>query len=131
MSGKRVLVTGGAGFIGSHVADALVARGDDVVVLDDLSNGHREHVPEGCTFVEGDVRSAEDIGRAFSACSGARFDAVCHLAGQASTFRSFDAPSWDMEVNGIGTARLLEASLGAGVPTFLFASSMTAPMLPV
>ena len=122
----HVLVTGAAGFIGSHIAERLVARGDSVVVLDDLSNGRREHVPEGCFFVEGDVRSTEDIERAFAACPDGRFDAICHLAGQASTFRSFDAPSWDMEVNGIGTARLLEAALGVGVPTFLFASSMTA-----
>jgi len=131
----KVLVTGGAGFIGSHIAEKLIARGDRVVVLDDLSNGRREHVPEGCVFVEGDVRRKEDIIRAFEAGDGGRVDAVCHLAGQASTFRSFDEPSWDMEVNGLGTARMLEAAAQAGTPTFLFASSMTAygrpPGLPV
>ena len=131
----KVLVTGGAGFIGSHIAEKLIARGDEVVVLDDLSNGRREHVPEGCVFVKGDVRSPEDIARAFSAGGNEAIDAVCHLAGQASTFRSFDEPSWDMEVNGIGTARMLEAATRAGTGTFLFASSMTAygrpPGLPV
>jgi len=130
----RILVTGGAGFIGSHIAEHLLARGDDVVVLDDLSNGHREHVPEGATFVEGDVRSGGDIDRAFTAL-GAPLDGVCHLAGQASTFRSFDQPSWDMEVNGVGTARMLEGARRHHVGTFVFASSMTAygppPGLPV
>ena len=54
-----VLVTGGAGFIGSHVAEALVARGEDVRVLDDLSSGKRENLPEGVDFVEGDVREPQ------------------------------------------------------------------------
>ena len=131
---KNVLVTGAAGFIGSHVAAALLARGDRVSVLDDLSNGRREHVPAGAAFVEGDVRDAAAIDSAFAALPGPA-DAVCHLAGQASTFRSFDEPSWDMEVNGVGTARMLEATRRHGCGTFVFASSMTAygppPGLPV
>ena len=121
----QVLVTGAAGFIGSHVAAALIARGDEVVVLDDLSNGRREHVPTGAAFVQGDVRSEQDVDRAFAALSGPP-DAVCHLAGQASTFRSFDSPSWDMEVNGVGTARMIEGARRHGAHTFVFASSMTA-----
>ena len=121
----QVLVTGAAGFIGSHVAEALLARGDEVVVLDDLSNGRVEHVPAGATFVRGDVRSEADVERAFEALTG-QVDAVCHLAGQASTFRSFDSPSWDMEVNGVGTARMLEGARRHGAHTFVFASSMTA-----
>jgi UDP-glucose 4-epimerase len=126
----RVLVTGGAGFIGSHVAEALVARGDAVVVLDDLSNGLVENVPDGAVFVRGDVRDRADIARAFDAFGslgdGSPADSVAHIAGQASTFKSFDSPSWDIEVNGVGTARMLEASRERGVRTFLFASSMTA-----
>lgn len=132
-------MTGGAGFIGSHVADALVARGDAVVVLDDLSNGVTENVPSAATFIEGDVRSAADIARAFDAFKeigdGSPATGVCHIAGQASTFRSFDSPSWDMEVNGVGTARMLEAARERTISTFVFASSMTAygppPALPV
>jgi len=131
----KVLVTGGAGFIGSHIAAKLIARGDTVVVLDNLSNGRREHVPQGCQFIEGDVRVTADITRALTTQDGSTVDAICHLAGQASTFRSFDSPSWDMEVNGIGTAKMIEGALGAAIPTFLFASSMTAygrpPGLPV
>jgi UDP-glucose 4-epimerase len=121
----RILVTGAAGFIGSHVATALLARGDEVVVLDDLSNGRIDHVPTGALFVKGDVRIAADIDRAFASLSGP-VDAVCHLAGQASTFRSFDSPSWDMEVNGVGTARMIEGARRHGAHTFVFASSMTA-----
>jgi len=119
-----VLVTGGAGFIGSHVAEELIARGSHVVVLDDLSNGLRENVPRGARFIEGDVRERKAIEAAFDALPG--IQAVCHIAGQASTFRSFANPSWDLEVNGVGTARLLESSNVRGVRKFLFASSMTA-----
>jgi UDP-glucose 4-epimerase len=120
----RVLVTGAAGFIGSHIADALVARGDEVVVLDDLSNGERENVPDGAAFVQGDVRDPDAVDRAFQALDG--IDGVCHLAGQASTFKSFDAPAWDMDVNGVGTARVLEGARRHGASTFVYASSMTA-----
>ena len=130
----NVLVSGGAGFIGSHVASQLLARGDSVVAFDNLSTGLRENVPEGATFSEGDVRHPDDIDRAVAAL-GAPLDAICHLAGQASTFRSFDSPSWDMEVNGVGTARMIEAARRHGVRTFVHASSMTAygppPSLPV
>ena len=121
----RVLVTGGAGFIASHIADALLARGDSVVVLDDLSNGVRGNVPGEAAFVEGDVRDPSAVDRAFNAL-GAPCEAVCHLAGQASTFRSFDEPAWDMDVNGVGTARLLEGAWRHRAHTFLYASSMTA-----
>lgn len=132
----RVLVTGGAGFIGSHIADRLVDRGDEVVVLDDLSNGLRANVPDGATLVVGDVRDKADVGRAIAAFPGGRpADTICHLAGQASTFRSFDSPSWDMMVNGVGTAHLIEAGREVGVHTFVHASSMTAygtpPSLPM
>ena len=121
----RVLVTGGAGFIGSHVADALMARGDAVVVLDDLSNGVPDNVPPGAAFVEGDVRDPDAVDRAFTALD-APCEAVCHLAGQASTFKSFDEPAWDMDVNGVGTARMLEGARRHGAGVFLYASSMTA-----
>ncbi len=121
----RVLVTGAAGFIASHIADALLARGDEVVVLDNLSNGRRDGVPSGAVFVEGDVRNPADVDRAFLALKSGTIDAVCHLAGQASTFRSFDEPAWDMEVNGVGTARMLEGARRHGASTFLYASSMT------
>jgi len=114
---SRFLVTGGAGFIGSHLADALLARGDDVVVLDDLSTGSREHLPAGAELVEADV--AEEF-------SVRGFDAVLHVAGQASIFKSFDSPERDLRTNVLGTVNAIEACVRDGVERLVFASSMTA-----
>jgi UDP-glucose 4-epimerase len=99
------VVTGGAGFIGSHVADALLARGDEVHVLDNLTTGKREKVPAGATFVEGDIRSdgAALFGRV-------RPDVCFHLAAQADVGTSVERPDYDADVNVVGTVRLLEAA---------------------
>ena len=100
----RAVVTGGAGFIGSHVAEALLARGDEVHVLDDLSAGRRENVPDGATFHEGDIRDPD------AAFDEARPDVVFHLAAQASVSVSVERPELDAEVNVLGTVRVLEAA---------------------
>ncbi len=101
-----VLVTGGAGFIGSHVAEALVARGEDVVVLDDFSTGKRENVPEGVELVEGDIRESQE--KLFAAVN----PAVCfHLAAQADVRVSVERPDHDATINVIGTVNLLQAAL--------------------
>src|SRR5918998_3570779 len=100
----RAIVTGGAGFIGSHVAEALVARGDEVHVLDDLSAGKRENVPEGATFHEADIRDPD------AAFDAARPEAVFHLAAQASVSVSVQRPDLDADVNVLGTVRVLEAA---------------------
>jgi UDP-glucose 4-epimerase len=100
----RALVTGGAGFIGSHVADALLARGDEVTILDDLSDGKREHVPDGARLVEGDIR---DPAEAFSV-SGP--EVVFHLAAQKDVRVSVARPDFDADVNVVGTVRILEAA---------------------
>ena len=101
----RSLVTGGAGFIGSHLADALVARGDDVVIVDDLSSGKREQVPAGAELVVRDIRSGlDDLFRD----AGAE---VCfHLAAQMDVRVSVARPDFDAEVNVLGTVRVLEAA---------------------
>jgi UDP-glucose 4-epimerase len=99
----RAIVTGGAGFIGSHVAEALIARGDEVLVLDDLSSGKRENVPNGAHFEEADIRELLD----------ANFDGaeVCfHLAAQVSVRVSVERPDDDADVNVAGTIRVLEAA---------------------
>jgi len=106
-----VIVTGGAGFIGSHVAEALLARGDEVVVLDNLSSGKREKVPEGARLVEGDIREP-----------GAVFDEVrpevCfHLAAQADVITSVERPDFDADVNVLGTLQVLEAARRHGTKT--------------
>ena len=100
----RAIVTGGAGFIGSHVVDALLARGDEVHVLDDLSAGKRERVDEGAVLHVADVRAPDEV---FDAV---RPDAVLHLAAQANVRTSVERPDHDAEVNVLGTLRILEAA---------------------
>jgi UDP-glucose 4-epimerase len=116
---KRVLVTGGAGFIGSHVADAYLRRGDEVVVLDSLVHGKLENVPEGAEFVELDIRdpAAADLIRE------RRFDIVNHHAAQMDVRVSVEDPRFDASVNVDGLLNVLEASREAGVGRVLFVSS--------
>jgi UDP-glucose 4-epimerase len=101
----RALVTGGAGFIGSHLVDALVARGDEVHVLDNLATGSRANLRQGTRLHEGDIRTdAED------AAAEARPEVVFHLAAQADVGTSVERPDFDAEVNVLGTVRVLEAA---------------------
>src|SRR6476660_8251302 len=100
----RCVVTGGAGFIGSNLVDALVARGDEVVVVDDLSTGKRENVSRTADLREVDIRSP---GLA-DALAGA--DTIFHLAAQADVPTSVRRPDFDAEVNVVGTVRLLQAA---------------------
>ena len=108
----RALVTGGAGFIGSHLVDALIARGDDVVVLDDLSTGRSDYVNETAQLVEHDVR------RPFET----EAEIVFHLAAQADVGTSMERPSFDSEVNVVGTVNALEAARASGAH-LVFAST--------
>jgi UDP-glucose 4-epimerase len=107
----RAIVTGGAGFIGSHVADALLARGDRVAVVDDLSSGKRERVPGAAEFHQLDIRSGADL---HALAAEFRPDAVLHLAAQADVRVSVDDPGHDADVNVRGTAQVLEAARRAG-----------------
>ncbi|TMJ95708.1 MAG: NAD-dependent epimerase/dehydratase family protein [Actinobacteria bacterium] len=116
------LVTGGAGFIGSHLVDALVGRGDDVVVVDDLSNGSREHVPAEAELVEADVADAPSLEQAFQR---RRFEAVLNVAGQASIAQSFAHPERDLRTNVTGTLNVITACIEHRVPRLVHASSMT------
>ncbi|HXM52494.1 MAG TPA: NAD-dependent epimerase/dehydratase family protein [Candidatus Binatus sp.] len=115
----KVLVTGGAGFIGSHVADRLLADGHDVVILDDLSNGHVENLQPNARFYQMDLHSPwiDELFRI------ERPEAVVHQAAQASVRRSVEDPVFDAGVNVLGTAALLQASVHHGVRRFLFAST--------
>ena len=112
----RTLVTGGAGFIGSNLVDALLARGDEVHVLDDLSKGKRERVAEAATLHVADIRSPVE---AFEA---ARPELVFHLAAQADVRISVERPDHDADVNVIGTLRVLEAARRHGAKV-VFAST--------
>ncbi|MEM1417828.1 MAG: NAD-dependent epimerase/dehydratase family protein [Myxococcota bacterium] len=114
----RALVTGGAGFIGSHVAEALLAEGHEVVVLDDLSTGNRANVPAGATFLEGSLLDAALVKKA---CEGV--DVVVHHAAQTSVSVSVRKPILDAQVNVVGGVELLEAAAAAGAKRFVFAST--------
>jgi UDP-glucose 4-epimerase len=112
----RAVVTGGAGFIGSHVADALVARGDDVTVVDNLASGKRENVPRETRFEQVDIRD-EALADVFA---DVRPELVFHLAAQADVVTSVQRPDYDAEVNVVGTVRVLQA---AGKAQVLFSST--------
>lgn len=117
---RRVCVTGGAGFIGARLAAALVGRGLEVVVLDDLSVGRRERVPPGVDLVVGDILDPAALGPAL-----AGVDAVFHLAARVAIRSSFDFVEQDARVNFCGTAAVLAAARRAGtVRKLVFASSM-------
>jgi UDP-glucose 4-epimerase len=117
----RVLVTGGAGFIGSHLVQRLVKAGYEVTVADDCSTGRRSNVADDVELFELDVgrrRSLEPL-------KDRRFDVVCHLAGQSSGEKSFHDPVHDFDANARSTAILCSWAVETGIKTFLHASSMS------
>lgn len=115
----RVLVTGGAGFIGSHVVEALLARGEDVHVLDDLSKGQLTNLPERVPLHVLDIASSR-LDRMFR---DAAFDAVVHCAAQTNVMRSLAEPALDRRINVIGLERVLHAAVESSVRRFVFISS--------
>lgn len=118
---KKVLVTGGAGFIGSHLVDGLLSRGAKVRVLDDFSTGHRrnlEHCLERIDLLEGDIRDLQTCRRA---CEGVDF--VFHQAALGSVPRSIEEPATSIAVNLAGTANVFAAARDAGIKRVVYASS--------
>ncbi len=115
----RILLTGGAGFIGSHIADAYVDAGHEVLVLDNLSSGKKENVPADARFVLCDIATETAV----EAIRTFRPEVVNHHAAQINVRASVADPVFDAEVNILGTIRLLEACRKHGVRKFLFASS--------
>ncbi|MDB5100439.1 MAG: nucleoside-diphosphate-sugar epimerase [Cyanobacteria bacterium RYN_339] len=114
----RILITGGAGFIGSHTAELLLAQGLDVTIYDDLSTGKRANVPAGATLVQGDVRDFSALAIAMRGC-----DAVLHLAAVVSVPMSIQRPHFAHEVNATGTLNALEAARYLGIDRVVIASS--------
>ncbi|MDQ7784051.1 MAG: NAD-dependent epimerase/dehydratase family protein [Desulfomonilaceae bacterium] len=119
--GKSTLVTGGAGFMGSHIADELLKRGHDVVVLDDLSGGFIDNVPDSARFVEGSVVDDSLVNRLFEEH---RFDYVFHLAAYAAEGLSHFIKKFNYENNLIGSVNLINSSVNFGVKCFVFTSSI-------
>lgn len=115
----RVVVTGGAGFIGSHLVDALLLRGDDVTVIDDLSTGRAGNLPDGCRIVEQDITGSELPGL----LQQVRPEVVLHLAAQMDVRKSVTDPLHDTRTNVLGTVNTLTAAVAAGVRKVVFTSS--------
>jgi UDP-glucose 4-epimerase len=120
----RALVTGGAGFIGSNLVDALLARGDEVTVLDDVSTGRRENLDQGLAggaeLAELDIRDAEGVADLFERV---RPEVVFHLAAQIDVRKSAADPAFDARVNVEGTINVLQATLRAGARRFVNTST--------
>lgn len=115
------LVTGGAGFIGSHVAEELVKSGHRVVVLDDLSGGFRDNIPQGATFVDGSILDHELIDALFKKH---RFDYVYHLAAYAAESLSHFIKRFNYSNNVVGSVNLINAAINGAVKCFVFTSSI-------
>lgn len=120
----RVLVTGGAGFIGSHLVDALVEAGEEVVVFDDLSSGHRENlsaaITRGAELIEADITNADSVASVFDEHEP---EVVYHLAAQMDVRYSVANPRFDLEVNVAGTVSLLDHARRVGSRRLIFAST--------
>ena len=120
----KAVVTGGAGFIGSHVVDALAERGDEVTVVDDLSTGKRENLADGpgsaAELVEADIRDSRAMR---DLVDRIRPQVIFHLAAQIDVRKSTADPAWDASINVLGTINLLQAALEAGVDRFINTST--------
>lgn len=131
MESKKFLVTGGAGFIGSAVATQLLKDGNIVYIIDNLSTGSLENIPDGAIFFEGNCEDENVIQK----LNFQLFDAIFHIAGQSSGEVSYDNPILDMQANVQSTLVLLNYAVKTGCKTFIYASSMSvygdAKQLPV
>src|SRR5262245_28835061 len=104
---RRAIVTGGAGFVGSHLVDELFARGYEVTVIDDLSTGRRSNVADGARFVELDIADGDAVASAFAEAAP---EVVFHLAAQSSVTTSVKDPRRDLESNVVGTFNVCESA---------------------
>ncbi len=129
---SRILVTGGAGFIGSHLAEELICNGHEVVVLDDLSGGFVDNVPMGARFVQGSILDVELINRLFTEH---KFEYVYHLAAYAAEGLSHFIKRFNYNNNLIGSVNLINAAVNYDVRCFVFTSSIAvygaSPELPM
>src|SRR4030066_1006448 len=129
---RNILVTGGAGFIGAHVAEQLLSRGNRVVVLDDLSGGFKDNIPNGAHFVHGSINDVELVNQLFET---EKFTAVYHLAAYAAEGLSHFIKRFNYENNLIGSVNLINAAVNHSVKCFVFTSSIAvygaSPELPM
>jgi UDP-glucose 4-epimerase len=129
---RKILVTGGAGFIGSHITEAFIQNGDQVVVLDDLSGGFVDNIVDGARFIQGSINDNELINDLFEQ---ERFDYVYHLAAYAAEGLSHFIKRFNYTNNLIGSVNLINASIKNQVKCFVFTSSIavygSSPVLPM
>lgn len=116
----KIIVTGGAGFIGSHIVDACLKSGHDVEIIDDLSSGSAENVPQDVPLHQVDIRDTLNIAPIFKTFQP---DAVCHQAAQLSVSRSVREPLLDADINCLGLLSVLDAAVSTGCKQMVFASS--------
>ncbi len=116
----RIIVTGGAGFIGSWVAGAFIDQGHEVLIIDNLSTGNANNIPKKADFIKGDVRESDFLN---STLSDFKPDVVNHHAAQVDVRKSVESPALDAEINILGTLNLLELSVRHNVNRFVFAST--------
>jgi len=116
----KILVTGGAGFIGSWVSEAYIEDGNEVLIIDNLSTGNLNNVPSSAEFIKGDIRDRSVLKAAFSEFNP---DIINHHAAQIDVRKSVDDPALDADINIKGTLNLLELSRKSGISKFIFAST--------
>ena len=128
---KKYLITGAAGFIGSHTAQKFIDDGHEVWTIDNLRTGDKARIPAGVKFIHGDCQDNAVIGK----LNGTLFDAIIHLAGQSSGQISFEDPDYDFQTNVVSTVKLIEYALKTKSLRFIYASSMSVygnvPDLPI
>lgn len=117
---SKCLVTGGAGFIGSALARYLIKQGNSLTIIDNLSTGFRENIPDNAVFIEGNCQDQK-----LYDSLNENFDVIYHIAGQSSGEISFDDPVYDLQTNTQSTLLLLNYAVKTGCKRFLFASSMS------
>ncbi len=117
----KYLVTGGAGFIGAALSQKLIDEENEVITIDNLSTGQRNHVPKGVAFIEGDFSKPEVIER----LNNERFDAIFHIGGQSGGSTCWDDPLYDLNSNVTSTLLLLDYAVKNNCGPFIYASSMT------
>jgi len=118
---KNYLVTGGAGFIGSHLTRRLLKEGNSVTTIDNLTTGFKKNIPKGVNFIKGDCGTP----KVYKKLKKIKFDAIFHIAGQSSGEISFDNPVYDIRTNTISTILLLKYALKINCKRFIFASTMS------
>lgn len=116
----KIIVTGGAGFIGSHIVDKFIAKDYQVVVIDSLVTGKKENLNPAAKFYQEDIRKKEAVAKIFAA---EKPDLVCHQAAHASVIKSTEDPQYDAEVNILGSLNVLQACVDAKVKRIVFAST--------